>query len=123
MFTTNRIISSTLIALATLVPAAAFAAPFDNASLGFGPHPRPVILAEQDVFADAISLEDGNALHVVRQTVGGVRLWRFEIGAAYWWVSPLGVIYGKETHPEGSPESLLEAANDEEAYGKYISML
>lgn len=113
-----------LLAVLFLCPASASAqAPFSNQTLQREAHPRPIATSQEEIESDTIPLESGKTLRVFRQEIHGVGLWRFEFDNAYWWVSSRGVIWGRGTHAFGEPEAVLEAANDEEAYERYVSML
>ncbi len=95
---------------------------FSNTNLLSTPHPKPMLVSEEDTKNDTISLVGGKEFRVFRQSISGVPLWRFELDGAYWWVSPRGVIWGKGTHPADSPEAAFEAKTDSEAYQVFLGM-
>lgn len=119
----RQIVSLAAVASLLLAPNISLAAAADAVAVGSVPHPRPIVRGEESLFSGVIPLEDGSVFRVFPQTINGVKIWRFEVGEAYWWVSPIGVIWGRGTHSRGSPEAAIEAGSDEEAYERYVSML
>jgi hypothetical protein len=111
--------STAWIALATLfaLPASAHAAaPLSNDTLLTHPHPRPIASEERDLLGMTVALEHG-VLMIDRATIKGVRLWRFTIDDAYWWVSDRGIIWGK-----GTPGATRTASSADEALAIYVTM-
>ena len=75
-----------------------------------------------DVNSGAISLEGDKQLRIFRNSMNGVKIWRFVLDNAYWWVTQRGVIWGAGTHAASSTEATLEASSDEQAYARYLAM-
>jgi hypothetical protein len=72
---------------------------------------------EDPATASEFSLEDGNTLSLTRNAYEGIRIWKFAIGDAYWWVTDKGIIWG-----EGVSDELPHASTDEEAYALYFTL-
>lgn len=80
-------------------------------------HPAPLMTEEDPATASEFPLEDGNTLSLTRNAYEGIRIWRFTVGEAYWWVTDKGIIWGA-----GVADDLPHASTDEEAYALYFTL-
>lgn len=80
-------------------------------------HPAPLMTEEDPATASEFLLENGSTLSLTRNAYEGIRIWRFAVGDAYWWVTDKGIIWG-----EGTGDDLPHARTDEEAYALYFTL-
>ncbi len=108
---------STLVCAFFLTETANAMSVFSNENIMTERHPAPLVTEEDPATATEFALEDGNTLSLTRNAYEGVRLWKFTIGDAYWWVTDKGIIWG-----EGVLDELPHARTEEEAYALYFTL-
>jgi hypothetical protein len=89
-----------------------------NININSTAHPAPLAPETDPATTNAFTLEDGTTLSVARNQNEGVRIWKFSVGDAYWWITDKGIIWGA-----GTPGIAYTAATEEEAYALYRTMV
>ena len=113
----KRLLLSGAVVSLYLVANPAFAVTFTNTNLYTTPHPKPVAITKNVASTNEFALEGGKSLRVYRNTIEGIRIWRFELDRAVWWVTDKGVIRGVD-----SPRKGRYAVDDDDAYRVYLSL-
>lgn len=99
------------------VPVAFAYVPLTNNNVRVAPHPKPVATGADLGSASAIPLENGSTFRIERNEIEGVRLWKFSVDNAYWWVTDRGIIWGSSTL-----SMIPQAETNENAYQVYLTL-